>query len=296
MILAETLDVLRDRGLLAGRAIRSIHLTPYFTVVELSDGSVGAAMSYYGRPDDLRPHFPPAAADDPLLLRWLFPAGSTPSAPGKRLRLLRLSVGTAVLGALSAPCIRGGGDATFSTADVLPFEPFAGARRAVVVGFGGCMPQLAAATGVDRLHVCDLGYPIRRAHMDEVLDGFRTAYPDKQISISDGSDLESRVGETDLLAVTGSALCNGTLEDILDVTPKGVRVIVQGQSASLHPFALFARGVWFVATTLKPADLVWAASDDPTGRRLRPYLEGGLRRLYLLPPGESGNTLLTNAG
>jgi hypothetical protein len=285
VILAETRDVLRDRGLLAGRSVRSVHLTPYFTVVELSDGCVGAAMSYYGRPDDLRPRLPPATADDPLLLRWLFPAEGTPAGPGERLRLLRLSVCTAILGALSAPCIRGGGDATFSVADTLSFDPFAGVRRAVVVGFGGYMPQLAAAPGVERLHVCDLGYPARRTQMDPVMDGFRTTHPGKRFSISDGSDLASQVAETDLLAVTGSALCNGTLESILDATPERVRVIVQGQSASLHPSALFARGVWLTATTLKPPDLVPAAAADPTGRQLRPYLEGGLPRLYLLPAG-----------
>jgi hypothetical protein len=290
MILAETLDALRQRGCVAGRTLRGVHLTPYFTVVELANGNVGAAMSYYGRPDELRK--PPLPSDDdPLLLGWSFGhAESDAVSRGgseDRNQLLRLSLQAAVLGALSASCIGRGGDGTFVTSDTLPFDPFVGVRRAVVVGFGGYMPQLTAAPGIEYLHVCDLGYPVRRAHMDQVLNGFRTAYPDKQISISNGSDLGSRVGETDLLAVTGSALCNGTLEKILDVTPKSVRVIVQGQSASLHPLALFARGVWFVVTTLKPADLVQAAIADPTGQSLRPYLEGGLRRLYLLRPGNS---------
>jgi hypothetical protein len=295
MILSETLEVLRDRGRLSSQVIQSLHLTPYFTVVELSDGSVGAAMSYYGRPDDLRSQVPPPAGDDPLLLRWLFPEGGASTGPGTRIRLLQLSVGTAVLGALSAPWIRGGGDGTFVTADVLPFEPFTEVRRAVVIGFGGYMPQLASAPAVERLHVCDLGYPVRRAHMDQVLEGFRSGYPSREFSISDGSDLAWRVRETDLLAVTGSALCNGTLDNILEVTPGTVRVIVQGQSASLHPFPLFARGVWFVATTIKPPELVRAAAADPTGNSLRPYLEGGLPRRYLLPAGESCTRQSTNA-
>ncbi len=282
MILRETLEVLRERGRLGGQALESLHLTPYFTVVELSDGSVGAAMSYYGRPDYLRSQVPLPTAEDPLLLRWLFPGDTTPT-PGSRMPLVRLSVATAVLGALSAPLIRGGGDGTFAATDVLPFEPFAGARRAVVIGFGGYMPQLASAPGIERLHVCDLGYPGRRAEMDPVLEGYRSAFPSRTISISDGSDLAAQVRETDLVCVTGSALCNGTLDRILEITPGTVRVIVQGQSASLHPSALFRRGVWFVATTIKPPELVRAAAADPTGKSLRPYLEGGLPRRYLLP-------------
>jgi hypothetical protein len=282
MILLDTLQVLRGHGRLGGQAIEALHLTPYFTVAQLSDGSVGAAMSYYGRPDDLRSQVARPSADDPLLLRWLFPGCALP-APGSRIELVRLSVATAILGALSAPWIRGGGNGTFTATDALPFEPFAGVRLAVVVGFGGYMPQLAAAPTVERLDVCDLGYPSRRAHMDQVLDGYRSAYPSKRFSISDGSDLASRVRETDVLAVTGSALCNGTLDRILDITPGSVRVIVQGQSASLHPSAFFKRGVWFVATTIKPPELVRAAAADPTGQSLRPYLEGGLPRRYLLP-------------
>jgi len=293
MILKETLVVLRDHGLLTDRTVRVTYLTPYFTVVELDDGSVGAAMSYYGPPDDLVASAPQATDDDPLLLRWAFAAAPSSVTSPNRYRLLQLSIATAVVGALSAASIRDGGDETFSTTDTLPFDPFAEARRAVVVGFGGYMPLMAAAPGIQSLHVCDLGYQARRAFMDEELDRLRAANPKKLITISDGADIISRVGEADLLSITGSALCNGSMERILDAASQSARVIVQGQSASLHPAALFARGVWFVATTLKPAGLVQAAATDPNGNSLRTYLEGGLNRLYFLPrnkanyPGEA---------
>lgn len=288
MILKETLVVLRDRGLLTNRAVRATYVTPYFTVVELDDGSVGAAMSYYGQPQDLVACVPIRTDEDPLLLRWSF---APPDLSNNRDRFLRLSVATAVVGALSTSIIRDGGDETFFTTDTLSFDPFAEAKRALVIGFGGYMPSLAAAAGVESLHVCDLGYHFRREFMDHELDRLRAANPKRPITICDGSDIVSRVGEADLISVTGSALCNGSMERILDAASNDARVIVQGQSASIHPAALFARGVWFVATTLKPPALVQAAASDPTGNSLRPYLEGGLDRLYLLPKGNTRSTV-----
>ena len=287
MILEETLTTLRAGGLVEGRALRDVHLTPYFSVVGLDDGSVGAAMSYYGRPDDLRRLVPAPSPADPLLIGWLF---REPGADeDDRSWLLRLSLRTAVLGALSARCIQAGGDGTFSATAELPFDLYAGARRALVVGFGGFMDRFAAAPGIEHLHVCDLGYAARRGQLEREADTFRAAHPGKRITLSSGSDLTERLGESDLVSVTGSALCNGTLEMILEGVKPGQTVIVQGQSASIHPAALFRRGVRAVATTLKPPELAGRAAEDPTGQNLRPFLEGGLRWVYLVP-GRGGPT------
>lgn len=283
MILKETLIILQARGLLSRKTVRAIYLTPYFTVVELDDGSVGAAMSYYGQPQSLGVSLPAATVDDPLLLHWAFRATNSSSVTADRHRLLQLSVATAVVNALSMPTIRDGGDETFATTDILPFDPFSEATRALVIGFGGYLPAAAASGGIKHLHVCDLGYQARREFMDRELDRLRTANPQQTMTISDGADIHSQIAQAELISITGSALCNGSMERILDAAPKLARVIVQGQSSSIHPAALFARGVWFVATTLKPAELVQAAANDPTGISLRPYLEGGLNRLYLMP-------------
>lgn len=283
MILKETLIILQDRGFLANRSVRATYLTPYFTVIELDDGSVGAAMSYYGQPESLGVSTPASTAEDPLLLRWSFAAPDSSLPSNNRYRLLQLSVATAVVSALSTPSIRNGGDENFSTTDTLPFDPFAEANRALVIGFGGYMPAAAGSRGIKHLHVCDLGYQHRREFMDRELDRLRTANPQQTMTISDGADIRSQVSEADLISITGSALCNGSMESVLDVASKQARVIVQGQSSSIHPAALFARGVWFVATTLKPVELLRAAATDPTGDSLRPYFEGGLNRLYLLP-------------
>jgi hypothetical protein len=156
-------------------------------------------------------------------------------------------------------------------------------RSALVIGFGGSMERLAGDPLVRALHIADLFYPSRRQEMDAALEGYRRQDPSKVITFSDGHDTARRLGEVDLVTVTGSALCNGTLDGLLDQARGGPRVIVQGQSAGIHPVALFRRGVSLVMTTLKPRELARRARADPSGSHLKPLLEGGLPWLYLLP-------------
>lgn len=285
-ILDETLRHLTAAGEVAGRAIRSLHLGPYFTVVELDDGSVGACMSYYDTRgpglETARREIAARTAEDPLLLDFLFGAGRP--GPGQRpvVECLRATV----VSALSARLLGRGGDATFTATGSPPFDPFAGARRALVIGFGGYMDALAHAGHVEELHIRDLSYGAGQAKMDATVARYRQLYPRKTITIADGRDTAERLREVDAAAITGSALCNGTLDGLLDQARGGARVVVQGQSAAIHPRALFDRGVRVVVTTLKPPELVRLAAADPSGESMRPLLEGGLPQVYLLPRGD----------
>ena len=285
-ILGEVLGTLEAEGRVAGRAIGAIHLTPYFTVVELDDGSVGAGMSYYGDPGSLRERLPAAPAADPLLLGWLFrdpdPLSRLGARPEQGWHLIR-SLRTAILSALSAPALLGGVPGGFEVSSTPPVDPFSTASRAVVIGFGGYMDRLAASPRIEHLHVCDLGYSSRRAEMEAFADAHRAGHPSKRITFSDGSDAESRIKGSDVLAITGSALCNGTMERLLSIARGGPAVVVQGQSAGVHPLPLFRRGVCMVATTRKPPELARMAASDPSGQALRPFLEGGLPWVYLVP-------------
>jgi hypothetical protein len=141
------------------------------------------------------------------------------------------------------------------------------------------MDRLAELPGIEHLHVCDLGYSSRRAEME----AFAARYPLKRITFSDGGDAEARIKASDVLSVTGSALCNGTMERLLSYARGGPVVVVQGQSAAVHPAAFFRRGVHLVATTIKPHELAVAAAADPSGQSLRVFLEGGLPWIYLVP-------------
>jgi len=131
------------------------------------------------------------------------------------------------------------------------------------------------------LHVVDLAYPKFQQEIDKALDDYRKRAPAKTITVSDGHDTAELMQQVDLVSITGSALCNGTLDSLLSWAKAVPRVIVQGQSAAIHPKILFERGVDLVATTLKPHQVVSAAKADTSGSALRPFFEGGLPWIYL---------------
>ena len=290
MILLETLGQLKKEGLLTGRSIQRICLTQYFHVVELDDGSVGAAMNYAPLTVEevrgLRDQVTALLPGDPLLLHWLFDE----EQPWQRLacspvpgKLLTMSLQVALLSALSAPLFHAGGGEGFLVKTHGSDDLFCGARRAVVVGFGGYLRRLARDEAISELHVVDLKYPDPEGRMEKEIAGYRQKYSQKNITISDGSDIALHLRQADLVTITGSALCNGTLESLLRHTGPQTRVIVQGQSAALHPAALFRRGVDLIVTTIKPPRLVELAERDPVGESMKPLLEGGLPALYCSP-------------
>jgi uncharacterized protein (DUF4213/DUF364 family) len=286
-ILAETWETLRREGALEGRRIAQILPGGYFTVAVLDDGSVGAAMSYYSYPtpvvEALRRQLKARLASDPLLFELLRGAEEPLAAQdGTQRELLLNSLETAVLSALSARYFSSGGDG-FHFSEEPPFDFFAGVERALVVGFGGYFDTLAGDSRIRELHVADASYPARRREMDEQVEAYRRRFPGKAIRVSAGEDMCEVAQNVDVACITASALCNGTLEDLLQGMPSRVRVIVQGQSGGIHPGAFFARGVAAVATTRKPLELANLARNDAGGDAMRPLLEGGLPWVYATP-------------
>ncbi len=287
MILHEALQILEQDGYLAGRSIRTLCLTQYFHVVQLDNGSVGSCMNYAKlNVDDigaLEQRMVSLQANDPLLLEWLFRT----SEPWRHIgcdddvgELLIHSLRATVVSALSAHLLKAGGDRSFIAGDICPFDPCADARRAVVIGFGGYLGVMARHDSIVELHVADLGYPDPGGAMEQAIECYRRDHPEKCITISSGHDTRERLRKADVISITGSALCNGTLETLLSYAGRETYVIVQGQSAAIHPAALFRRGVDLVVTTLKPTQLVELARRDAGGQPMRTLLEGGLPRIY----------------
>ena len=283
----ESLQALRGEGRLAGRRLRGVHVTSYFVIAELDDGSVGAGMSYFQNGVVLSRLLPAATDSDPLLLAWLFDddakALSQLGGDSADARHFLRAVRTAALSALTSSLLDSGGSAKFKVSETVPADPFAKVSSAVVVGFGGYLHTLAEAPQIRHVHVCDLGYPAKRESMEARLEGYRKKDPAKRFTLSNGLDAEAQIQATEALAVTGSALCNGSMEQLLGYAKNGQVVVVQGQSAGIHPQPFFDRGVRMVTTTRKPGALAALAAGDLTGAALLPYFEGGLPWIYLTP-------------
>ena len=278
-VLDETLQDIKNHAELCERRVADICLTNYFTVLQLDDGSTGACMSLYhmrsGKADRVRTMLMNRLATDPLLIELLFKAGYA--------RPLRSALQATLLGALSSQIIRAGGNDTFAVSSSSSQDICEGVRRAVVVGFGGYLSRIVSDPRVEEVYVADFAYRSDRLQIDRALDEYRARFPWKRITASVTADSFLKKKCIDLLSISGSALCNGTMDDLLTAATGCGRIIVQGQSASIHPAALFRRGVDLVVTTLKPRGLMNIARLRPDGEAMRAILEGGLPLVYLMP-------------
>src|SRR5215831_10122355 len=292
-ILADTLAYLKELPNLSKRRIAELHLSRYFTVVELDDGSVGSCMSYYWLPDST------LAEAESQISKCIAPdlfAVTDQSALNEALAnqipneaqryFVVTSLAASVASALSAQFIAMGGNAVFEVVKNRPVDWVDGVDTALVIGFGGYLGPLAAEKGISKLHVVDLTYDRRRANLDAQITSYREKFPGKTITVSTQLGDGNQLRDFDLVSITGSTLSNGSLEGILAETRNDSRVILQGQSAGLYPKYLFQRGINWIATTIKPRELTRRARGDYSGSALRPLLEGGLPWVYLLPRGQ----------
>jgi Putative heavy-metal chelation len=274
----------------ADSSVVSLCLTRFFTVAELADNSVGACMSYYFRLSDqtlsklerrlgsfCRDPF--AAQDVALLQQAIF--AEVPNEQERKYVIA--SVLATIISALSAPFICAGGDKWFSVERRRPINWTEGAETALVVGFGGYLKPFIEETSLKKVHVIDLYYENKKIEFDAVLAEWTQKHPEKHISISTHIDDASALADFDLVSITGSTLCNGTLEFFMMNVRRDAMVILQGQSASLHPKVLFESGVKWVATTIKPRSLINMARRSHSGEEMRSTLQGGLPWIYLVP-------------
>jgi hypothetical protein len=279
VILRQTLEYLLADGDAQRRRIAALYLNNYFTVVRLDDGNIGTCMSSFHLPasdlaameQSLRSWLP----SDPLLLGYIEAEADAGGVAG--------SIRAAVANALSARALGRGSDEFFTSSPVRPNHYFAGINSAVVIGWGGLFDFLVRRTTALQIHVSELLYQSKKSQIDAKMGVYRAQYSYLDLSISDGSDVEDRLSRADLVAITGSTLGNNTLEPLLNMSRNCPRVILQGQSAAIHPRCLFEAGVHLVATSMKPAAVAEAAASDPSGNALRPFFEGGLPRIYLEP-------------
>lgn len=229
-----------------------------FTVVRLNDGSFGSAGNYEVqnhhtgyKADLLKKQYAMRIGDDPLLFCTL----------REDSRLAALSLRVAILSALSQSLLEPNSLATAGlncTTLPEPWEPLKKLLRrgdtVSLIGYGGALETLCASNRVSRLYVCDFAFQHRK-YRDMAWQRIKelTDNPER-VTLVDGESSMAPLSLSDICFITGSTLCNDTMEGLL-ASARGCReVIVQGPSCSVFPPALFQSSVTMVLTTRKSAE------------------------------------------
>ena len=110
--------------------------------------------------------------------------------------------------------------------------------RVTLIGFGGGLDVLCTLPDVDHLYVCDLMFAetvyqsMAKDHIAQLC-----VHPDKVQLASQVT--ATQMARSEICCITGSAICNGTLDELLALAQGCREIILQGPSCSVFPIALF---------------------------------------------------------
>lgn len=240
---------------ISGLSIEDLDVSTPFTVLRLSDGSVGSAGNYDIQngnpkhdPSDARARYLGRLGSDPLLVETLEQDNS----------LTGLSLRTAVLSALSQPLfnmnqLREFGCGYQTVADM--GQALAGRLRpddtVTVVGFGGLLDVICLSPQVHHVYVCDFMFREARYRRTAQRRLAKLGRRFGGYTLLDGTQCSEALASSNIAIITGSAVCNGTIEELLAISSGCREVILQGPSCSLLPVEFFRRSVTLVVTTHK---------------------------------------------
>jgi uncharacterized protein (DUF4213/DUF364 family) len=254
-ILEQILADLRELKDFSSVYLKDFHVCSPFTVVLLSDGSVGSAGNYSVQnhvmgyvPDRVKENYAALSRFDPLLLETLRDDHT----------LVGRSLFTAILSALSQDVL----NQSMLSAYGLTIVPTPNWHVAVqrllrsgdtvqMIGYGGALPLFCTSNSIQNLHVCDFSFSDReyRDIAKQEIESFGFDLSNVTFC-SDVSELDPFDG-CDVYFITGSALCNDTMEQLLERSAGCREVIIQGPSCSVFPCEFFRRSATLVLTTRK---------------------------------------------
>lgn len=260
-------------------AIQDLLLGAPFIVTRLTNGSIGSSLNFAVQNEDR--FFDPAAAriaalslvsHDPLLLNFARSSDTT-----------NAGIATAVATALSQPLLRA------PPLGELVVEPVScwqdhlaiqsrGTDRVCQIGLGGSLDAFARPGVVAEIVVCDLMFtdPQELTRARELLQHRGLDLTNVRFQ---SSALYSPAMETaDVVCITGSTLCNATIDALLRSIRKARVVALQGPSCSIYAPVLFNAGVTVIYAPLK-REQEWALAmlADPL---LNDFVDGDYLAIY----------------
>lgn len=254
-ILQHILDDIRDLKDISSLSLTDFHLCSPFTVVLLSDGSVGSASNYDVQnctkgyaPAQIKRKYQSHLHNIAVLLEML---RSDESLAG-------MSLYTAILSALSQDLLN---DSTLRPHGLV-YRPVFNWHSSVkhlsyesdvvsLIGYGGALDPICASGRFKHLYICD--FMFEEAEYREIAwRHIKTmGWASSRITLTDGAATGRSISLSDICFITGSALCNGTMEGLLRLAQGCREVVLQGPSCSLFPAELFRRSVSMLLTTIK---------------------------------------------
>lgn len=221
-----------SRRELAGVGIERMVVGLYFTLVQLTSGACGLAMteaerelaSLAERPRQTGEHAPGRLAGlsllDILSIQEEWP--------------IQASIKWAVLNACSSHMERMSPRSVVRDRDILDWIDCSRGRRVTLVG--------AFQSHLDRLTACPCEVRVLELRPEMIPTRYRHLHVPSQ-------DEAAVVAASDALIITGSTLVNSTLDDLLcRVGPKAQLALI-GPSAGLFPDLLFDHGISLIGTT-----------------------------------------------
>jgi hypothetical protein len=275
-IVDESIRLIEQAGLSCSRRVVEVIPTKSFFVVVLDNGAHGWALTYEQHPER---HFETVRLLPDQSGRALFRRHFIDKLPP----LLSRAVHVALASALAVPIWRTPQAFHFHAEPWVPKALFCNAESAVVVGFGGLMFEFLSLPRIRALHIMDLSYSVRRNEMDAIISALSLAKPQVSLKVTDGKDCGC-IKDADLVSITASALCNGTMEALLGRIIKSQIVVVQGHSGAIHPRVFFERGVSVVISSVKSDDMLSAAKEDRSGAALTRWVEGKTGKISIVSP------------
>jgi uncharacterized protein (DUF4213/DUF364 family) len=233
MIIEQAYQLLKRKhtALIDDLFIADVCVGAYLTAIRLSDGSSGVVSTGMERS--------PAAQKKDRFFGPFSPGRIigrkavdlfNEDYPLSILPTLRL----AVLNAISSSLMTFGHYKIIDDCDPIDLIDLQGSQTITMVGaFQSYIRQISATR--NKLFVLELN---EKTFYEEQVEYYRPAEEYKTI-----------LPISDIIIITGMALINGTMADILEAIPKGRKVIVVGPSGSFIPELLFSKGVSIIGAT-----------------------------------------------
>ncbi len=255
LILNAIFDDIRQMRETSDLCIEDLDVSTPFSILRLSDGSVGSASNYDVQngnqqhdPSEARASYRSFLVNDPLLVKTL---QRDPTLTG-------LSIRTAVLSALSQPLFRvdvlhrlGYGYRMLTDKVEALAERLRPGDTVTVVGFGGLLDAVCRSEQIRHIYVCDFLFREPKYRKAAERRMAKLCRRSGSWTLLCGSLCGKALARSSVALITGSALCNGTMEELLALSSGCREVVLQGPSCSLLPTEFFRRSVTLLLTTRK---------------------------------------------